>query len=49
MKVLAQDTVFMEELEEYVKYEDIIRSFAMKMHMRQYEYVRKQQAVSGSK
>jgi hypothetical protein len=49
MKVLAQDSAFMEELQEYVKYEDIILSFAMDMHMRQYEYVRKQQAMSGSK
>ncbi|KAI2509607.1 hypothetical protein MHU86_4726 [Fragilaria crotonensis] len=42
LEELKKDSAFMEEFREYVKYEDILCSFALKLHLRQHQFVQEQ-------
>ena len=42
LQELEKDELFMQELREYVKYEDLIRTFALDLHIRQHQYVQAQ-------
>lgn len=43
LEELEKDKVFMEQMKEYVKYEDLIYSFALELHTRQHAHVVRQQ------
>ena len=42
LEELEKDELFMKEFREYLKYEDLIRSFALELHIRQHQYVQAQ-------